>query len=202
MPELPDWTQIERRIVDESVAAIARFAAENPDEEVCFFAYDAQPYDGWFGINLDTPPHAEHGAIAADEQRLAARRERFGEDGDDAWKWAKKWAEWSSLRGVHDEVGDLAYQMFHEFEIPELDRLARSPDYGAINRGGEPGRIAGGTDGFIEGHARIALSRAIDALVDRGAFVPLRRAAVFRIGYAYHSEPQAIVCRILRAATS
>lgn len=186
----PDFAAAEEALVAGSREAISRFAASHPDDEVSFFAFDSNPIYGEFLVSFDTTSSSRASARGYSAEVVAGRQRLWGTPDPDHWKKSQSVARATMPLDYDPVVGDFAHHMFHEIKF-SWDAFLGSDAYARLNRGGE--------DGWIEGQVRLVLARVCDRLVDEGAFDALRRAPVLRVGYAYHGEPEAIVCRIVWA---
>jgi hypothetical protein len=70
-----------------------------------------------------------------------------------------------------------------------FEAFLRSPAYEAVHVGGE--------DGWLEGHVRFVLARAIARLVAEGVFQELPRAPRLHLGYAYPDSSDATIVAIV-----
>src|SRR4051812_42448819 len=83
-----DWAVSDRKLHKASVAAIRRFARENPNDEVCCFFFDCdEPRYGMVSISLDTLENNVRVAKELEQFAIESRRENPRRKG--SWHWAK-----------------------------------------------------------------------------------------------------------------
>jgi hypothetical protein len=180
---LPDWSTFEATLVAEVSAGVDVLREVANGEPLAAVVLWASPYEGSYELLADTVARNRAGARARNHQWATWLAER-GDD-EEAWKTART----SSLRTQaldHDpRYGEFAFaeEPVHAFEV-RFDAFLRSPRYAELNQGGE--------DGWLEGHARLAITRALLRLVRDGAFEALPRQGPLRIGYAYTDSSDAI----------
>lgn len=59
----PDWQDAENILFDYAQQAIHVMATEHPRVALSFFAYYAEPIQGYFQFHFDTPQNAIQGAM-------------------------------------------------------------------------------------------------------------------------------------------
>lgn len=180
------WESFLERLLVASRAALARFAAEHADEELCAFAYDSDPGNGYVLIALNTSAANLAYVRKQHENAVAMRRQILAQP--HARQSAYYHVKANSVRPFCDNTGDFAYQDFAEVSFPEWQELFESASYK------EP---APGEDDYLESHAALIFARAIDTLVDEGAFAGLRLASPTLLSFAFHDQPS-YVLRMLR----
>ena len=183
-PSPPDFRALEERIVTELRAGLVVLAAEQGDEPLSVVVLWADPYKGWYELLADTQARNEAGArerntkVAALLAEVAAR--------PDAWKTARSTSHKLRALSFDPRYGEYTFaeDPLHTFGV-SYDEFLRSDAYAALNGGGE--------DGWLEGHARFAISQALLRSVAGGAFDVLHRSALLRVGYAYPDSSDAVI---------
>jgi hypothetical protein len=185
----PVWRDLEERIVAEIRIAIEALAAQ--DEPLAVIVLWADPYKGWYEVHADTVSRNARGARERNAAMLALLPELA--DAEDAWKTARTTAQQTRAMGFDPRYGDYAFadDPLHSFTI-DVTAFVRSPRYAELNVGGE--------DGWLEGHMRFVLARAIARLVADGAFAGIPRGDVLRVGYAYPDSGDAIIVAHVESA--
>jgi len=108
----------------------------------------------------------------------------------EAWKTAMTTAARTQALDFDPRYGDYALgeDPLHTFDVG-YDAFVRSPRYTELNQGGE--------DGWLEGHVRFVIARALLRLVGDGAFAALATASPLRVGYAYPDSGDAIIVALV-----
>ncbi|MBK9034876.1 MAG: hypothetical protein IPL61_27035 [Myxococcales bacterium] len=184
----PDWQALEAELVTELRAAIDVIALGHGDEPLAAIVLWADPYKGWYEVHLDTAARNQAGAKARNAQMRALIPEVAGRP--DSWQTAKTVAARTEARTFDPRYGEYTScdEAVHEFTI-SYDPFLRSPQYEALNQGGE--------DGWLEGHVRFAIARAILHLVEAGAFAAVNRGPALHLGYAYPDSGDAIIVALI-----
>ena len=182
-PAAPSWDALEAALAAETTTGIARLAALAEGEPIAAVVLWAAPYRGHYELLADTAARNRAGARARNQQWAswhAARPER-----EDEWKTARTTAQRTQALDHDPRHAEFAFaeEPVHVFEIGFRD-FVRSPRYAELDQGGE--------DGWLEGHVRFVLARALLRLVRDGAFDALPRSGPLRVGYAYADAPEAI----------
>jgi hypothetical protein len=179
----PSWDALEAAIVEEMTTGIACLAEVARGEPIAAVVLWAAPYAGSYEVLADTVARNRAGARARNQQWaswLAARPEH-----EDEWKTARTTAQRTQALDHDPRHGEFAFaeEPVHAFELGFRD-FVRSSRYAELDHGGE--------DGWLEGHVRFVLGRALLRLVRDGAFDALPRSGPLRVGYAYTDAPEAI----------
>lgn len=182
----PDWNEVERILYGESVAAIKRFSVEHTDEEVCYFAFDSEPYYGYVLICFDTTENSITEAKLSAERSLKSVREFIQSYCD--WQRAKSVMISASKLPFTNNTGDFKYQGYAEVNFGDWQDFADSEEYPV-------GNFELASD-YLEGNLVIVFWKVIDRLIGEGHFSGLRMASPFYAGYGFHDEDQ-ILLRIL-----
>jgi|GEM_PF-5981558 len=182
-PPVPSWDILEATFVREMISGIARLAQVAEGAPIAAVVLWAASYRGSYELLADTVERNRAGARARNQQWaawLAAQPDR-----DDAWKRARTTAARTQALDHDPRYGEFAFaeEPVHAFEVDVRD-FVRSPRYAELNQGGE--------DGWLEGHVRFVLGRALLRLVRDGAFDVLPRQGPLRVGYAYADAAEAI----------
>jgi hypothetical protein len=177
-----DWTASDEHLYAASVAAIRRFAAEHPNEEVCCFAFDTEPRYGYVLIGLDT---------LSNNIRSVKRRESFAVEQREkmlrlpsAWQHAKYFLRSPVLTAFNTNSGDFAYSQYARVEFPEWREAAERGDYPT-----GPARA----DDYLESNGRLVLWRVAERLFAGGAFATLQLASPFLVVYGIHDQEESIL---------
>lgn len=177
-----DWDLFLERLVEQTKAAVERFAAKHPNEEVCYFAYDSEPRYGYVLICLNTTRASLEFAHKQQDYHTQYRRELLGDPVwfDNAYYQAKAHA----LLPFCNNTGDFAYQGFAEIKFPEWQDYAESAEY--------PESDDEDDDYLINRAARL-FCRATDQLVDQRTFERLQLAKPTLIGFGFHDHDQYVL---------
>src|SRR5690606_35455099 len=170
--------------------ALAGLRAASEDEPLAVIVLWSDPYKGWYELYADTVSRNREGARARNAEMLRLLPELADEP--DAWKTAMTTARQTQALDFDPRYGDYAFadDPIHTFEVG-YDAFLRSPEYAELNVGGE--------DGWLEGHVRFVIARALASLVADGAFDELRRGSPLRVGYAYPDSGDALIVALVRA---
>src|SRR3954454_19837876 len=112
-----DWAACDEKLHAASVTAIRRFAAEHPDEAVCFFAFDTEPRYGYVLIGLDTLANNIR-SVKRREAFAIAEREKMLRRAD-SWRHAKYFLKTPVLTAFNTNSGDFEYSRYAEVQFPE-----------------------------------------------------------------------------------
>ena len=180
----PDWQKFEDRIYAEALRAINILKETFSEDELAIFVLWADPYKGWYEFIVDTRKRNEEGTITR-EQKMRRLRKELG-DNPEAWKRAQTYARQTMALTYDPQWGDfdIVDGEIHTFEMDVSD-IVNSADYAELNKGGE--------DGWLEGHMRFVIGKALQRLIEEKAFEEVKRAPTFRIGYTYPDLPEAII---------
>lgn len=183
-PNPPSWLELEERIVEEMRTAIEIVRERSEPITLAVIVLWADPYKGWYEVLADTPERNAAGARQRNARMLDLLSELAADP--DAWKTAMTVARRTQALDFDPEYGDYALgdDPIHTFDV-SFDELVRSPRYDELNQGGE--------DGWLEGHVRFVIARALVRLVREGAFEPLTKTSPLRVGYAYPDSSDAII---------
>ena len=187
-PSLPDFAAIEQRIVDELQTGIATVGEQYAGRPLAAIVLWADPYNGAYELHVDTHERNVAGARARNAKLLARLPALAAYE--DAWKTAMTVARRTEALPFDPRYGEFVSSddPVHTFDI-ELTELVRSPRYAELNVGGE--------DGWLEGHVRFVIARAIARLVEGRAFDALARGPQLYVGYAYTDSSDAIMVAIV-----
>jgi hypothetical protein len=177
-----DWAASDERLYVGSVAAICRFAAEHPDEAVCFFAFDTEPRYGYVLIGMDTLANNIR-SVKRRESFAIGQREKMLRRAD-SWQHAKYFLRSPVLTAFNTNSGDFAYSQYAKVEFPEWRAAAEAGDYptGSAH-----------ADDYLESNGRLVLWRVAERLVAEGAFASLRMASPFIVGYGIHDQEESVL---------
>lgn len=179
----PSWSALEDRLVTELRAAAPALVTASAEAPLAAVVLWSDPFKGWYEVLADT---AARNRSAAREWNRALRTRLSTLAGDpEAWRTAKTDARWLQVRDVDPRYGDYAFadEPLHRFDV-SFDTFLRSPRYAELDVGGE--------DGWLEGHVRYVIARALLRIVDDGAFAAIRTDGPLRLGYAYPDRSEAI----------
>ena len=187
----PDWGALEDQLLGELHTAIARLADDHADAPIAAIVLWADPYKGWYEVVADTAARNAAGARARNAE-LRALLPRLTE-APDHWQTARTTALRTQASTFDPRYGDyaLAEGELHEFTI-SLTPFVRSPAYEALNVGGE--------DGWLEGHVRFVIARALTRLVAEDGLAQINRAPALHLGYAYPDSSDAIIVAVVADA--
>lgn len=187
----PDWRAFEDQLLAELRTATARLADDHASEPITAIVLWADPYKGWYEVVADTAARNAAGARARNAELRALLPQLTVEP--DHWQAARTVALRTQASTFDPRYGDyaIAEGELHEFTI-SFTPFVRSPAYAALNVGGE--------DGWLEGHARFVIARALHRLVASGELARLQRAPALHLGYAYPDSGDAIVVAIVTDA--
>jgi hypothetical protein len=190
---LPDWSTFEGQLVAEVSAGVEMLCEAANGEPLAAVVLWASPYEGCYELLADTVARHREGARARNRQWAAWLAERG--EGEEEWKTARTMSLRTQALDHDPRYAEFAFaeDPVHAFEI-RFDAFVRSPRYAELNEGGE--------DGWLEGHARFAITRALLRLAREGAFDALPREGPLRIGYAYTDSSDAIFVALLDGAGS
>lgn len=189
-PSLPDWRALEDQLLVELRTAIARLADDYADEPLAAIVLWADPYKGWYEVVADTAARNAAGARARNDE-LRALLPRLTQE-PDHWQTARTTALRTQASTFDPRHGDYAISEgeLHEFTISYAP-FVRSPAYATLNVGGE--------DGWLEGHVRFVIARALTRLVAEDGLARLNRAPALHLGYAYPDSSDAIIVAVVAA---
>jgi hypothetical protein len=181
--DLPSWPELEARLVAELRTGIEQAREASTGEPLAVLVLWADPYKGWYEVLADTASRNRDGARARNQRLLALLPELA--TASDAWKTAMRVARQVQALDFDPQYGDYTFSddPIHTFDI-SFDAFVRSPRYAELNAGGE--------DGWLEGHVRFVIARAIARLVGEDAFAGLS-PDLLRVGYAYPDSGDAII---------
>jgi hypothetical protein len=186
--DLPHWSALEDKLVAEVSAGVDLLLEAANGEPLAAVVLWASPYQGSYELLADTVARNREGARARNQQWATWLMERG--DGEEDWKTARTTSRGTQALDHDPRFGEFAFaeEPVHAFEI-RFDAFVRSPRYDELNQGGE--------DGWLEGHTRFVITRALLRLVRQGAFDALPREGPLRIGYAYTDSSEAIFIALL-----
>lgn len=180
-----DWISSEQKLYESCVAEIKRFVIEQPNAQVCCFAFDTEPRYGYVILAFDTLENnlrscreLERSAVERNTEWLTERRH---------WQSATHFLTSPALPVFDTNSGNFAYSQFAEVRFPEWTSIAESDNY--------PQRKEH-EDEYLDSNVRIVLWNVAQRLVEGRAFDTLRKASPFVIAYCIHDEEDAIL-RIL-----
>jgi len=184
----PSWSELEQQIVSEMRAAIVLLHEVAEDEPIAAIVLWSDPYKGWYEVYVDTVSRNREGARARNDAMTRLLPELAEEP--DAWKTAMTTAARTQALDFDPRYGEYAFadDPIHSFDV-SYDAFLRSPEYEALNHGGE--------DGWLEGHVRFVLAKALAQLVHDGAFASINKGSPLRIGYAYPDSSDAIIVALV-----
>ncbi len=103
-----DWAVSDRKLYKASVAAIKRFARENPGQSVCCFFFDCdEPRYGHLSISLDTPENNVRAVKELESYAIKIRSKNL--QGKITWEWAKYQLSTPLLSPFNTVSGDFEY---------------------------------------------------------------------------------------------
>lgn len=175
----PDWHGAEELLFQRSQAILRRFGQEHPDEPISLFFYTVDSELAGVGLNFDTPANSLRKAKARQRYEVEYRNRLFATEG--GWQDARYFIGYPS-RQIDDfnRRGPWKYAVFDFVELAAWEQY-----FGGSDESPE-----------VEGRIIVALWRVADWLVEAKAFDALRRAAPFRIAFAFHDDGM-VVLRIL-----
>lgn len=175
-----DWEASARKLYRAGALAVRRFARQHAGLEVCFFAFDADPRQGYVFVSLDTLANNTRVAKQLERKAILSRQKNL--QGDRAWCQAKSQLSTPAVSPFNTNTGDFAYPEYVAVEFPAWRRLAERADYPA--------------EEYVESNARLVLWRVVEQLVADEAFLALNRASPFLVGYGIHDQ-EAVILRLL-----
>jgi hypothetical protein len=177
-----DWDEFLKRLTEATKRAVRDFAAQHPSEEICYFAYDSEPRYGYVLLSFNTTQESLRHAQKWHDRHAERRRELLANPTwfDNAYYQVKA----HSVMPFCDNTGDFKYQGFSEVRFPEWEAFAASPDYPAPKDD---------DDDYLANRVARLFSRAIDQLVEDGAFGALRLASPTLLGFGFHDEDMLIL---------
>jgi hypothetical protein len=177
-----DWRASEEKLYAASLAAIRQFEREHPQQQLCFFAFDANPRYGEVLIALDTPENNIRSAKQLEQFAIEGRERMLS--GEDGWQSAKYFLRTPVLEAFNTNMGDFAYQGYAKLKFHDWVDLAEEGGYpvGAEYQ-----------DDYVEGSARLVMWRVVKRLVAEEAFKALRLASPFMVGYGIHDQEDVIL---------
>jgi hypothetical protein len=164
------------------VNAINSFAAEHPDESVCFFAFDADPRYGYVIFAFDTLENNIRSAKKMEEYTTQTRTEQLTQKR--YWNRAMYTLCHPPVSVFNTNSGDFAFSQYAEVKFPEWETLVKSADY--------PKRVERDDD-YLDSNARILFWNVAQRLVSENAFKVLAMATPFIIGYGIHDGEEQIL---------
>jgi hypothetical protein len=183
----PDWNEIENLIYNESVAAIDKFTKEHASEEVCYFAYDSEPYYEYVLIAIDTSDNSLSKAKYYTQTSIERVKEFLQHDRD--WQMAKATMISANTLPFTNNTGDFKYRNFAEIKFEGWQEFADSEIY-------PQGEFEDEGDDYLEGNLAIIFWKVIDRLIQENQFSKFQMSSPFYLGYGFHDEDQ-ILLRIL-----
>ncbi|MEN6497890.1 MAG: hypothetical protein ABFD16_26630 [Thermoguttaceae bacterium] len=184
----PDFASNEQHLIEASIRAIREFAEQHPDEVFNYFAFDCNADYGEILLCLDTSENSIARAKEHEEYMTEHRHQELSYD-ESSLEWAIDTVTDATIGPVlpfNNNTGDFQHQGFAEVSfLDEWQTFRFDDDY--------PGQFEDSEQDYLESKATVMLSKAIDALIDRGAFNCLRRSSPFLVGFAFHDGPQVIV---------
>ena len=175
------WDICLDRLVAETRAAIATFAQTHRDEEVCYFAYDAEPHSGYVLTCFNTTRQSQEFVRAQRNDHVAYRQKLLA---DPVWfQHAYYQAKANAVLPFCNNTGDFGYQGFTTIEFPEWQAFAESAEYPAGDDDSD----------YLTNRAARLFCRAFVRLVQEQAFAELKLAQPTLLGFAFHDDEQVIV---------
>jgi hypothetical protein len=189
----PDFEANEIQLVDFTTKELASFAKSHESHQFSYFAFDCNADYGEVLLCLDTP-----------ETSVAQAKESQARIAADVRK--AEYADLNTVRHIHhtleglhgtgiltfgNNTGDFAFQGFAEILFDSWAEFSVSDDY-AGNICDEWNEEDEGED-YRECKASVMFCRAIDKLVERGAFNCLRMTSPFLVGFGHHDGRQYVV---------
>jgi hypothetical protein len=170
----PDLGPSEDKLVEKTVAALAKWAKQNPGAELAQVGFDGTPPYANVGICFDTAESFANTCRAVGADTLASRRQLTYSH----WNGARRSAGSDPWLARHD-VSEMSDHYFAEIKLDaKYTAYARSEE-------ADPS--------WAEGVQRILFTRALDRLADQGAFDSVRRAPVLHLVYALHDDAPVLV---------
>ena len=176
-----DWPGAEELLFERSQAILRRFGLEHPEEPVSLFFYTVDSEVAGVALNFDTPANSLHGAQAHQRREIEYRNQLFASE--------RGWQQ-SHYFVAHPtrQIDDFNRHGSCKYELFEFVELAAWED--CFNGNEET------SEKELEDRIVTALWRVTDRLVKAKAFDVLKRAAPFRIAFAFHDDG-IVVLRIL-----
>jgi hypothetical protein len=175
----PGWQGAEELLFERSRAILRRFGQEHPGEPVSLFFYTVDSEFTGVGLNFDTPANSLRKAKAHQRYEVEYRNRLFASER--GWRDARYFVAHPGR-----QIDDFNRRGPWKYEVFEFVELAAWEGY--FNGSEEAPEL--------EGRIITALWRVADRLVEAKAFDVLRRAAPFRIAFAFHDDG-IVVLRIL-----
>jgi hypothetical protein len=174
-----DWTASDERLHAACVAALGRFAAEHAGEAVCFFALDAEPFDGCVHIVLDTLANNVRVVKEREAAAVSAREAQLRRA--DAYKSVERSLyhplNHPVLTAFNTHRKDFAYPDYAEERFPEWKDVERWPELDDYYP-------------YLEPNVLLVLWRVTERLVAEGAFGALKLASPFMVRYGVYDDEE------------
>lgn len=180
--EESDWDGFLEKLKSETRRAIGKFASENPNEEVCHFAYDTEPCYGYVLTCFNTSQASIKHVNEWHERNTKYCGELLN---NKTWRnCAYYQVKANRVLPYCDNAGDFEYQGFTEINFPEWESFANSEHYPeAPNH----------EDDYLESRVALIFWKGLQELADAGAFSKLRLATPTLLGFGFHDEEQIVV---------
>ncbi|PUA36615.1 hypothetical protein C8Z91_24860 [Paenibacillus elgii] len=178
----PDWKEVEERLFQESVSAIKQFSAEHANEEICYFAFDSEPYYGYVLLCFDTTENSVIEAKRSAERALDFTAQSI-EKGMN-WQMANSYMTGANLLPFTNNTGDFKYQGYTQVDFQGWQEFADSDAY--------PKGYSEDQD-YLEGNLSIVFWKVIDRLIRENHFSVLKMASPFFVGYGFHDKDQVLL---------
>ena len=177
-----DWDGFLQRLKAETRQAIERFSAENPDKEVCYFAYDSEPCYGYVLTCFNSSESSVKYVRDWHDRSVRYCGERLAKD---AWRnCAYYQVKANAVLPFCDNTGDFDYQGFSDINFPEWESLAASEHYP---------QVASHEDDYLQSRVVLIFWRALQELADEGAFAKLKLASPTLLGFGFHDDDMVVV---------
>ncbi|MFB6363472.1 hypothetical protein ACFCP7_05330 [Paenibacillus elgii] len=177
----PDWKEVEERLYQESVSAIEQFSVEHADEEICYFAFDSEPYYGYVLLCFDTTENSVMEAKRSAEyeyNKIAKAIKKM------SWLSAHSYMANANLLPFTNNTGDFQYQGYTQVNFEGWKEFADSDDY--------PKGYTEMQD-YLESNLSIVFWKVIDRLIREKHFSVLKMASPFFVGYGLHDQDQVLL---------
>jgi hypothetical protein len=185
-----DWGALEDRLYAETLKTILDFSVRQPEEEVSYFAFDAEPGSGYILISIDTLENSLR--TARNEEEWARRKRERSLRGPDAWRTAVEVLREPRILPFSNNYWDFKFQAYREIRYDGFSPTDETPfwNHQADFARGDRRPAAGSVEAEISGRLALIFWRVSERLIAEQQFSFLRLSRPCYIGFSLaHEDP-------------
>jgi hypothetical protein len=185
-----DWLHFQQRLLDASREAIIRFASEYPEQEICYFCFDSEPYYGYVRLAINTTECSQDFARHWRKRHLDYRKKLYDESHDTWIKSSKYQMRSTSVAPFCNNPGDFFAIDCADIEFPEWQAYADSDEYPEHKYGD-------GSDDYLENRCSYMFWQVFESLSSENLFGELRLATPTYLGFVFHDDEQPTILDVI-----